>query len=876
MNELNSKLKNILDFVPEAAWKKLEKQTNEDIQNTAPFIKFVCMSDKRFPSFVVFEEHIGVSIDEKSKKIKEKLLNRLGLEKSDNYIKLISLHFAGRELEDEDKLSENGVAYTDKVYFYVDIENIKEFSKKKDIIECKKELYKIEEKLHTEPELYGNLSEYLLNCLQQNNIKLSTEIWKNLLILRNFAGFMGKNVEKEKQKKIAQCSSNHLLDALHLIKKLDSNETYLLQYNIVNILEWLAYRYPNVFGENIEEPILGDYENFNCRENEIYRRDEVGKRFVCNLLDILKNNNSPLSLKLETVWAFSWAGISHPGLAIYIVNSLKQLLNEHISEYELTEIAVALLRSTVLRIIYPDAGKYEELGGFHALSAKYALIVTDAAIEDVSQLSAFNNIIKDLSSEFLYGLSILYSVAGEHYIASHYFKLSAKDVRDKFWAPYRLGLCYMELAEYYCENIDKSQECLDKAIEEFEKANNAKEYAYLFCWDSIPGNDSVRLIEFLNENFDVNWVKPSMIKKSIDTIYISDGKNSVSLILNHEKMKARLTIDGCTIYELIVNIENGKLNVYEFNIQKQLLIDFRINLCRARKIFLDGINYWMFDDIGKSVDYFENAISQYCEVVSSKSETISKSERSLIECYCIFSTILKNIVYYNSFGEFFDDHFILESYLKKLKNCSDDTLRSNLKCKFNRIKTVLAYKNLDEKLRDRGFINELIEKINSFAQIISVCPIEGLPEIEIELVDINENIKVDSKSDTVYTSSNIELMLPILVRAFEEKDEEENKVLKNYDGIRIEERKLRYFSDPISKEDIKKQKPILLDFSKVLKKIVDMDILLIARYTSRKPHCNISRGKKTVHIRVKREFDKEISSNRDDNLKKLKHLSGDN
>ncbi len=91
---------------------------------------------------------------------------------------------------------------------------------------------------------------------------------------------------------------------------------------------------------------------------------------------------------------------------------------------------------------------------------------------------------------------------------------------------------------------------------------------YLFSWDDVPGNDSGRLIDFLRQSFDIDWVKTAKIEK-IDggkTIRVSTGKNSLSLRLNDEKNEVHLTIDDGRTNEFIAmingQIKNGKLNVY--------------------------------------------------------------------------------------------------------------------------------------------------------------------------------------------------------------------------------------------------------------------------------------------------------------------------
>lgn len=76
---------------------------------------------------------------------------------------------------------------------------------------------------------------------------------------------------------------------------------------------------------------------------------------------------------------------------------------------------------------------------------------------------------------------------------------------------------------------------------------------YVFNWGKIPGKDSEKLIEFLSQNFDVDWVKDAIITKTNDdsVISISTGRNILSLELNDEKNRAILKIDGIEKTEFI-------------------------------------------------------------------------------------------------------------------------------------------------------------------------------------------------------------------------------------------------------------------------------------------------------------------------------------
>ncbi len=87
---------------------------------------------------------------------------------------------------------------------------------------------------------------------------------------------------------------------------------------------------------------------------------------------------------------------------------------------------------------------------------------------------------------------------------------------------------------------------------------------YLFSWDKIPGNDNVKLTEFLIKKFGIDWVKTAKIEKIDDdmTIRLTDEYNFLSLKLNNEKTKVNLEINDVRTYEFIVKIENGMLNIY--------------------------------------------------------------------------------------------------------------------------------------------------------------------------------------------------------------------------------------------------------------------------------------------------------------------------
>lgn len=92
-----------------------------------------------------------------------------------------------------------------------------------------------------------------------------------------------------------------------------------------------------------------------------------------------------------------------------------------------------------------------------------------------------------------------------------------------------------------------------------------KDFLHIFSWGDIPGNDNRRLIEFLVQKFDIDWVKTANIEKTKDDkiVRLTEGNNSIHLKLNNEKPDVKLEINDGRTYKLIVKKENNKLNIYD-------------------------------------------------------------------------------------------------------------------------------------------------------------------------------------------------------------------------------------------------------------------------------------------------------------------------
>ena len=126
---------------------------------------------------------------------------------------------------------------------------------------------------------------------------------------------------------------------------------------------------------------------------------------------------------------------------------------------------------------------------------------------------------------------------------------------------------------------DDNSRLLDYLIKNFDAnwvttaniTNSDELKANLFSWDEFLENDS-RLIDFLIQNFNENWIRIAKIERifskyheKVTMIKLSDGKNCLSIKLNHDQTKMRVIIGDIKTEEFIVkeefivNKENSRL-----------------------------------------------------------------------------------------------------------------------------------------------------------------------------------------------------------------------------------------------------------------------------------------------------------------------------
>ncbi len=100
-----------------------------------------------------------------------------------------------------------------------------------------------------------------------------------------------------------------------------------------------------------------------------------------------------------------------------------------------------------------------------------------------------------------------------------------------------------------------------------------EKYPKLFCWDDIPVKGNDKLVNFLKNTFNIDFMKFPKIAKinEIDTIILSDGEKSITLKLNllvrpqiKNEQEASLTIGDGRTAKCWASNEDGKIVLYDF------------------------------------------------------------------------------------------------------------------------------------------------------------------------------------------------------------------------------------------------------------------------------------------------------------------------
>ncbi len=119
---------------------------------------------------------------------------------------------------------------------------------------------------------------------------------------------------------------------------------------------------------------------------------------------------------------------------------------------------------------------------------------------------------------------------------------------------------------YYLHDSVKFGESIKTVLYIFTPDSpDPKKYSnlYLFNWSNVPGNDNGRLLRFLKDDLEINWVNNAKIVKLNDdrVTRIFSGNNSIEIVLDNEE-KAIMKLDNGKTYDLQVEKVSGRFYLY--------------------------------------------------------------------------------------------------------------------------------------------------------------------------------------------------------------------------------------------------------------------------------------------------------------------------
>lgn len=126
----------------------------------------------------------------------------------------------------------------------------------------------------------------------------------------------------------------------------------------------------------------------------------------------------------------------------------------------------------------------------------------------------------------------------------------------------------------------------------------------LFEWNQNPLRRNGRLIKFLKQTYNIDWVKTAKIKniKGEKTIKLSTEEHSLSLRLNDEETIVSLKIDDGRTDEFIVKKEKKNLNIYKKDKEgKEINYEDFFKIKKIDYVAFENImSYWGFT---QKIDY---------------------------------------------------------------------------------------------------------------------------------------------------------------------------------------------------------------------------------------------------------------------------------
>ena len=333
--------KSLLELIPKFSCERLRNQVKTRVEQSPKKIrtlKFPCVNRNKFPAIVYWEEHLEISLATTVKKTKNMLMPKIGLLEGSS----LQLYFVGRKLNDEEVLSEVGIAHPDRVYVLMDYEKAKVDKGRiqEELKEWKEKSELIGKAVAETPILLQHFARILALCVDKiikGDSNREEELsWRAATALSSFIGLL-----PEKERDVARKTLFELIElADRLSTAKESIATLQWHFLILNILCWAGYRL-----------------SFVLTDDEGKITDE-GRKLMEYLAYILRNSERP-DLKSEAAWALGWIGVTSPNVSkTKIITLLESLKSD---DTVLESVAMAFLRvsaSTANSGLVQEASRY--------------------------------------------------------------------------------------------------------------------------------------------------------------------------------------------------------------------------------------------------------------------------------------------------------------------------------------------------------------------------------------------------------------------------------------------------------------------------------------------------------------------------------------
>ncbi len=374
------------------------------------------------------------------------------------------------------------------------------------------------------------------------------EIYDNLKAMRNYSGFSNPGYK---------LACDFFIPTKNVIIEYDERQHFTEQR-----AKSLAY-YPSNLNLRFDKDKWREAcENIKATDNDPLYRDEQ-RAFYDSVRDISAARNGVPLIRIKH-GDYDWESKSGTKVIDELINLRK--LNTHALDLEGTIEELAWDFSCVQKAYHDWAKQFDNHNEVINWLKEHGIDVSRCRKQDPFKLhsSDWNSI----TVPTLYKLVPDCMVWMEDIFDKWFQNLSeAQIARDTIW--YLLFFIHPVRHELYYFDIhypDGYSSRLARSIRSHRLGlKGAKKYLRcLFSWEKIPGNDNGRLIEYLMQNFNIEWVKAAKIKKNDDgkTIRITSETNSLSLTLNDEKTNVNLEIDDGRTDKFIVKTEFGGLNIF--------------------------------------------------------------------------------------------------------------------------------------------------------------------------------------------------------------------------------------------------------------------------------------------------------------------------